>query len=240
MSEQERHFPSPHPGFVTRSEHDLLVHRMENMYGRVLAAFASTVALRDEGVGGHCERVAHNATALARSLQGSFKSPVSASTVYWGGLLHDLGKIVVPEAILNKRGPLVNGEWRIMRAHAEIGANLVEGVSHDFDLIAHAIRSHHEQWDGSGYPSKLAGENIPESARCVAIADVFEAMTTRRPYHEAMSETKGLEHIQELAGSHLWAEGVQRFVELHEQGAIYSCSMLFIPPLEARPTIYPP
>lgn len=228
-----------------------LVRRVENIYGRVLAALAATVSLRDEEAAGHCERVAHNATALARALahkhergkEGGESTKVknaidlNSNSVYWASMLHDLGKINVPEDILNKPGPLTDQEWVIMKSHCDAGADLIAGLSYDFDVVAEGIRSHHEKWDGSGYPSGLEGEDIPKIGRLIAIADVFEAMTTKRAYHERISEREGLEHLKSISGSHLWPEGVDAFVELWLEGGVFSSRSRFIPPVEGVPAL---
>jgi putative two-component system response regulator len=230
--------------YVLRSDYNRLVHRLETGHGRILAAFAFTVALRDEGTGGHCERVAHNATALGKALahihekaqkggeSEATKHAINANfkVVWWAGTLHDIGKLAIPEDILNKPGKLNPEEYRIVKTHADIGADLVAGVSSEFDAISEGIRSHHEHWNGKGYPKGLAGEKIPLAGRCVAIADVFEAMTTDRPYHSRIPEAEGIEHIQELAGNHLWGAGVDAFVNLWENGDIYTSRHRFIPP----------
>lgn len=228
-----------------RNEFDRLVVMQETMYGRLLATLASVISMRDEGTGGHCERVAHNATLLAQQMrhQSEQAKPggetrrefdeidVNSNSVYWAGILHDLGKIAISEEILNKPGKLDMLEWELIKQHADIGADCVAGISPDFDRIAEGIRYHHEKWDGSGYPEGLSGLKIPVSARCVAIADVFEAMTTRRSYHKSMTEREGIQHISDLADTHLWGHGVEMFVQLWEERQIYTSRNRFIPPM---------
>lgn len=232
-------------------DHARLVKRVENIYGRVLAALAATVSLRDEAASGHCERVAHNSTALARALAhkheraqegGESKATEQAidlnfNSVYWASMLHDIGKIVVPEEILLAARPLTEPEMEIVKTHVDVGADLIAGLSYDFDAIAEGIRSHHEWWDGSGYPQGLKGEEIPQVGRCIAIADVFEAMTTPRPYHQRIGEREGLDHIRSLAGTHLWPEGVEAFCDLWREGGIFSSRSRFIPPVEGVPPL---
>lgn len=234
---------------VTRAEHERLLRRVESIYGRILATLASTVALRDEGTGGHCERVAHNATLLAKELAHAYERgqvggesmatkaeiDFNFNNVFWAAILHDLGKIVIPEDLLNKPGRLTEQEWTIMRTHSDIGADLVAGVSPDFDRISEGIRSHHERWDGTGYPQGLKGTAIPFVGRCIGVADVFEAMTSDRPYHKKISEAEGLAHIRGLAGTHLWDQAVDCFVALYNQGDIYSSRTKFLPPLGSAP-----
>jgi HD-GYP domain-containing protein (c-di-GMP phosphodiesterase class II) len=115
------------------------------------------------------------------------------------GLLHDIGKIGVPEAILAKPGPLTLDEWTVMRAHPVVGAQIVEPFEFFAPAIA-AIRHHHERWDGSGYPDGLAGEAIPIEARVVAVADVFDALTSTRSYRAALPRDVALATLLAAAG----------------------------------------
>jgi putative two-component system response regulator len=227
---------------VSLIQHERLMRRIETAYGRMLVVLASTVALRDEGTGGHCERVAHNATVLAKSLahqvgetqETSDAIEMNFNGVFWSGILHDLGKIVIPETILNKPTTLTKAEWVVVKTHPDIGADLVEGIGADFSLISEGIRTHHEHWDGSGYPAGLKGRHIPFEGRCLAVADVFEAMTTQRSYHQALSEADAIEHLRNLAGTHLWSDAVDKFVSLHAEGEIYTSKLHFIPPARMR------
>lgn len=214
--------------FVTRREYNHLLHVQEAMYGRLLATIASIVSLRDEGTGGHCERVAHNATALARAMDDD---DLNHNTVYWAGILHDLGKVAISDEILNKPGKLDPLEWELMQQHADIGADCLQGIAPEFDAIADGVRFHHEWWNGQGYPEGLVGEQIPLTARCVAIADVFEALTTKRTYHKAMQERDAIQHISDLADKHLWGDGVACFVQLWDERSIYTSRNRFIPPM---------
>jgi HD-GYP domain-containing protein (c-di-GMP phosphodiesterase class II) len=231
--------------YVSRKEYNHLLHVQEAMYGRLLATIASIVSLRDEGTGGHCERVAHNATVLAKTLahanerkqeggeSESMRQDIEANfnSIYWAGILHDLGKVAISDEILNKPGKLDPLEWEIMRQHADIGADCLQGIAPEFDVIAVGVRYHHERWEGEGYPEGLEGTHIPFSARCIAVADVFEAMTTRRSYHAPMREQDAITHLVSLSGSHLWPEAVDAFVVLWEERQVYTSRNRFIPPM---------
>ena len=115
--------------------------------------------------------------------------------------LHDLGKIGVPDQILHKPGPLDDAEWSIMREHPVWGARALEQIP-GFRAASHAVRHHHERWDGTGYPDGLAGEDIPIGARVIAVCDAYEAMTATRPYRPALAEPLARERIVAGAGSH--------------------------------------
>jgi putative two-component system response regulator len=127
--------------------------------------------------------------------------------------MHDVGKIGIPDAVLQKPGPLDEREWEIMRRHPAIGAEILGG--HQSGLLSIACRiaqAHHEKWDGSGYPEGLAGEDIPLEARIVAIADVFDALTSVRPYKAAWPVEKAAEHLRTQAGKHFDPRLVELFL----------------------------
>jgi putative two-component system response regulator len=129
------------------------------------------------------------------------------------GLLHDIGKIGVPETVLGKRGPLDAREWELMQRHPLIGAQIIA----PFEFLAagaQAVRHHHERWDGTGYPDGLAGEAIPLSARIVAVADVYDALTSARPYREALPPEDALAYVVTAAGRTLDERVVAAFVGL--------------------------
>lgn len=168
-------------------------------YSRNLRVFAGLVEQRDEQTYGHCDRVGRNAVAIGRRMG---LAPRDLGRLYWAGLLHDLGKIGVPEAILRKPGPLTTEEFREMQKHCELGKTILLNVSRDFEPIADGLRSHHEKWDGSGYPRGLAGDAIPLFGRILAIADVFEALTSHRPYRSPMTREEALRVLGEGRGAH--------------------------------------
>ncbi|HHR84725.1 MAG TPA: HD-GYP domain-containing protein, partial [Candidatus Acetothermia bacterium] len=116
--------------------------------------------------------------------------------------VHDIGKIAVPDAILLKPGKLDEAEWKIMKKHPVISAELIEGLS-IYSHVADAVRHEHEHWDGSGYPDGLKGEEIPLIARIITAADVYDALSTDRPYRKAFSREKSLEILQKMRGKEL-------------------------------------
>jgi HD-GYP domain-containing protein (c-di-GMP phosphodiesterase class II) len=144
--------------------------------------------------------------------------------VYWAGLLHDLGKIAVPERILQKPGTLSADEMVTMRRHSDIGANLLMSVSADLRQIADGVRSHHERWDGSGYPGQVRGDAIPLVGRIVSVVDVFEALTCKRPYRQPQPVSEVLEFVRYRSGTWFDPELVPILEDLYWQGEIFTAA----------------
>jgi putative nucleotidyltransferase with HDIG domain len=170
--------------------------RLQRSIGQSLLGLANALEAKDPYTRGHSERVGAWSRRIAVGLG---LAPADVETVAQAGLLHDIGKIGVPEPILRKRGALDAVEWAVMRRHAVIGAQIVapfEGLAG----VAVVIRHHHERRDGSGYPDGLAGDAIPLGARIVAVADVFDALTSERPYRAALPRHAALEHLVSEAG----------------------------------------
>jgi putative two-component system response regulator len=168
---------------------------MEAAHG-VVAALASAVEAKDVTTENHCKRLAGFAHRLASSLD---LDAVALRGVVYGALLHDVGKIGVPEAILSKPGPLTDEEWTVMRRHPVIGEEICRPLVSS-RLFTPIVRHHHERWDGLGYPDKLVGERIPLGARIVAIVDAFDAMVHDRPYRPAMPLERALQELRTGAG----------------------------------------
>ncbi len=178
---------------LQRSNMDLMV-----AYDSTLEGWASALELRDEETEGHARRVTEmtERLALAVGVQG-----VELNNIRRGALLHDIGKMGIPDQILLKPGPLNDEEWKIMRTHPELAYKLIAPIS----FLRPAIDipyCHHEKWDGTGYPRKLKGEDIPLSARLFAIIDVWDALSSDRPYRKAWDEKKVYEHLLSQSGSH--------------------------------------
>ncbi len=145
----------------------------------------------------HCHAVAVLAVWIAREL-----GPADAEApVRLAGQVHDLGKLVVPSAVLDKPGPLTQAEWRLVRLHPGEGERLLRPVCAGWSEVLAGVRSHHERWDGRGYPDGLVGTEIPLAARIVAVADAFHAMLETRPYRPERSPAEALEELDEHAGS---------------------------------------
>ena len=175
-----------------------------------LLGLANAIEAKDAYTRGHSSRVARLSRDLA--LAAGLARP-AAETVSQAGLLHDLGKIGVPEAVLTKEGALTAEEWHVMRRHPIISAQIVAPLEF-FDQGAVILRHHHERYDGSGYPDGLRGETIPLGARIVAVADVYDALTSDRPYRQRLSHADAVRHLQEQADQTLDGRLVQLFLEL--------------------------
>lgn len=161
-----------------------------------LKRLALAVARRDLYTRGHCERVARYAAELSRRI-GLTEPEVKGAEK--GGFLHDLGKIGIPDAVLLKPGPLNKAERARMQEHVIIGEEILQGHSKSFQAAALVVRHHHEKYDGSGYPDGLKGEEIPLVAQVVAIVDIYDALTTTRPYRQALSHQAAVQLLREEA-----------------------------------------
>jgi len=196
------------------------------------AIFMLSVAAeaKDEVTGSHIQRVQHYSQALARRLG---LSEMEAEQIGYSSMMHDIGKMFVPDAVLQKAGPLSREEWDMMGQHPENGVVILRDKP--FYAVARDIAgNHHEKWDGTGYPAKRKGEEIPLAARIVKVADVFDALTTRRPYKEPWSEEKALEELRTRAGRDFDPSVVDAFMSLYEDGAIKRIRQDFPPPEEPR------
>ncbi len=149
---------------------------------QVIFALANAAEAKDLFTQEHTERVADSASELARRIGLSGETVQQIRT---GALIHDVGKLAVPDEVLNKPGPLTNEEFTVVRSHALVGAEIVAPLASQRELVA-IVRNHHERYDGNGYPDGLAGKAIPLGARIVAVCDAFDAMTNQRPYRQAM------------------------------------------------------
>ncbi|MCP4600319.1 MAG: two-component system response regulator [Proteobacteria bacterium] len=170
---------------------------------------------KDDDTGVHVVRMSKYAAAVASqlALDGDF-----VETLLWAAPMHDIGKIGIPDRVLLKPGKLNNEEWAIMQRHCEMGSNILEGSDSDIIQLAETVaRTHHEKWDGSGYPQKLKGENIPIEGRITAIADVFDALTSRRPYKEPFSVEKSFEILKEGKAKHFDPAVVDAFFEVESE-----------------------
>src|SRR5580700_10659076 len=161
----------------------------------ILFALAQAVEHRDRYTGQHCQRLAVTSVMLGEAL-GLDSCDLTA--LYRGGYLHDIGKICVPDAILFKQGVLTSDEWVVMRSHSVRGEEICRPMR-SLGPVLPIIRSHHERWDGTGYPDGLAGEDIPLLARILQVADIYDALTTERPYKPAFTKEHALEIMLEEA-----------------------------------------
>ena len=195
---------------------------LQHAYAKVHKASLETIhrlsraaEYKDEDTGAHILRMSHYSSILARRL-GLNENTVER--ILYAAPMHDVGKIGIPDVILLKLGRLTPEEWEIMKRHAEIGGKILEGSEEGFIRLAEVIaRSHHEKWDGTGYPKGLKGESIPLAGRIVAIADVFDALLSKRPYKEPFTLEKTLAIIKEGRGAHFDPLVVDSFMDVLDQ-----------------------
>jgi putative nucleotidyltransferase with HDIG domain len=200
-------------------QNDRLVETSEVVIQRstaALEALSATVDARDTYTAGHSRRVRELAFAIGRELN---LSPDELERLNQAALLHDIGKIAVPDSVLLKHGPLDPGEWLLMRAHPQEGARIIEKLGY-LEEVVPAIRHHHERMDGQGYPDGLTGDAIPMAARIIHVADALDAMTTRRVYREAMSLEHALEELHQGRGSDFCTLCVDALEAAFESGSI--------------------
>jgi putative nucleotidyltransferase with HDIG domain len=179
-------------------------------YMATVRALSNAVEARDSYTGKHAERVAAYAIEIARALGVGGAGSAESPEIEFGFLLHDIGKVAMPDAILFKPGALTEEERALMAQHPVVGAEIVDGIEF-LEEAAKVVRSHHERWDGSGYPDGLAGEEIPLSARVFAVADVLDALTTDRPYRPRVPLDEAREFIVRASGSHFDPAVVEAF-----------------------------
>lgn len=180
----------------------------------MLTSLSSAIEARDPHTSGHSFRVTTLAEGVARWL-GWSESRLEALRI--GGALHDVGKLIVPARILSKPGPLTPEELDTIRTHPAAGARLIEPIRTVRPALPYVLH-HHERWDGNGYPFGLRGAAIPVEARVLAVADAFDAMTSGRPYRQAMSEHDALLELERCAGCQFDPELVHVFLTVWSDG----------------------
>jgi HD-GYP domain-containing protein (c-di-GMP phosphodiesterase class II) len=181
-------------------------------YETTLEGWAKALEMRDAETHGHTRRVLDLTLRLAQALS----VPAEELThIRRGVLLHDIGKLAIPDEILRKPGPLTPQEWEIMRRHPQLAAEMLSEIEFLKPALAIPLY-HHEKWDGTGYPFGLKGEQIPLPARIFAVVDVWDALTNDRPYHQALSQEEALAYIRSQAGTHFDPRIVEVFLTLIE------------------------
>lgn len=180
----------------------------------ILFALALAVEQRDSHTGGHCERLTFAGVSLGIAM--GLERPQLVA-LYRGGYLHDVGKVGIPDSILFKPGPLTSEEWVTMRSHTTRGEEICRHMK-SLAPVLPIIRHHHERWDGTGYPDNLRGEQIPLLARVLQIVDIYDALTSARPYKPAFSPDEALAQIQQET-ERGWRDPriVQIFMRLHRE-----------------------
>jgi putative nucleotidyltransferase with HDIG domain len=193
-----------------------MLERVLVTYRATLKALEAALDVRDQSAPGHCRRVAKLAVQLATRLGFSGNDLV---ILEHGALLHDIGKMGIPDLILMKPGPLTTEEWVTMRKHPAIGCDIVGHIDFLHEALP-IIRHHHEHFDGSGYPDGLRGEEIPILARIFAVADSFDAQTNKRPYNTVHTVEVTLQEIQSESGSKYDPRIVQEFIAMIRERAL--------------------
>ena len=186
-----------------RARHELAdvgrrMARLEGDFLDVVRKWGESIESKDIYTQGHCVRVADLACALWTQVHSG-----ADTTLFWfriGALLHDVGKLMVPAEVLNKPGKLTAQEWELVRGHPSAGVSLLADIEFPWD-VRPIVESHHERWDGKGYPHGLAGEDIPLTARVLCIADVYDALTSVRSYKRAYTHDEAMELMRQDVGS---------------------------------------
>lgn len=189
---------------------DATMKSQEQSHVGTIKALMGALDAKDRYTAGHCSRVTDYAMQLGHAMG---LSEERLNTLEEASLFHDIGKIGVPEVILNKRDSLSNDEFEIIKKHSAIGADIIGSIS-AFKEHVRIVRHHHERWDGRGYPDQLGGDDIPVESRILAVADTFDAMTSDRPYRLKMPREKALTIIAECAGTQFDPEIAQKFLEI--------------------------
>jgi len=190
-----------------------LLRDLRESYEATLDAMVSAIESRDCETKHHCRRVQVYAVMLAQRLG---VSPEQLVDISYGALLHDVGKIGVPDAILLKPGKLTDSEWEVMRRHTIIGHQMISRIKF-LRGAALIVLHHHERWDGGGYPHGIVGEKIPLGARIFSIIDTFDAMTSRRPYKEALPIEHARKEIKRCAGTQFDPRIVEEFLRIPDE-----------------------
>lgn len=190
-------------------------HKLIAAQTAIITAFCALAEARDNETGNHIRRTQNYVQILAEQLRNhpKFRTALNDESMlllFKSAPLHDIGKVAIPDAILLKAGRLTPEEWALMKCHCEAGSNAIERAAHDFGddddrffgVVAEIALCHHERWDGSGYPGGLSGESIPVSARLMAVADVYDALITRRVYKDAFSHEQSIRLMVEERARH--------------------------------------
>ena len=192
--------------------------RVEELNLQVVSALAAAIDAKDNYTNGHSSRVAEYARTIAAR---SGCSPEEQNEIYMMGLLHDVGKIGVPDEVINKPSRLTEEEFELIKRHPVIGSNILASIKQRPQLATGA-RWHHERYGGGGYPDGIAGQQIPEEARIIAVADAYDAMTSRRSYRDVMPQEKVLQELKKGSGTQFDPRFAKIMIEMIEEDHDYS------------------
>lgn len=194
------------------SSKSLILKDLKELFYKTIKSIASALDAKDPYTHGHSMRVTLYSIILAKELNLPQEQLEQIETA---GLLHDIGKIAIPQSILCKPGKLTDDEFSIMKTHPINSEKLIASIK-KLHEISPGVKHHHERWDGKGYPDRLQGEEIPFSARIIAIADTYDAMTSTRSYRKALEHEVAISEIQRCSGSQFQPELAQKFVEIQD------------------------
>ena len=194
------------------SSKSLILKDLRELFYKTIKSIASALDAKDPYTHGHSMRVTLYSIILARELNIPQNQLEAIETA---GLLHDIGKIAIPNAILCKPGKLTDDEFTVMKSHPVNSEKLISNIK-KLNAISPGVKHHHERWDGRGYPDHLEGENIPYSARIIALADTYDAMTSTRSYRKALPHEIAIEEIKKCAGTQFDPQLAQKFVEIED------------------------
>ena len=198
------------------AEAQQLNQKLQEVTVQTIQTLGELVEGRDAGTAGHCERLSKYALAIAQELG---LSEEQREALHYGAYMHDIGKVWIPDSILLKPGRLTSEEYEYMKQHVIFGWKVMSNMS-AMEETALIVRHHHEHYDGAGYPDGLAGEQIPITARVLALVDVFDALLTRRPYKEPYPLDEALELIRRETGSHFDPKVVDAFFQALAKGIL--------------------
>ncbi|MCX5693936.1 MAG: HD-GYP domain-containing protein [Candidatus Omnitrophica bacterium] len=203
-------------------ELELELDRKHQLFTRTTIALAAAIEAKDHYTHGHTSRVTNLSMEIAQRMGERAKKNFSSKfleDLHISSLLHDIGKIGIPENILNKRGSLTIGEHNRIKEHPMIGVNILKSIK-ELEGAVSGVRYHHERFDGKGYPEGLKGDQIPLIASVITVADSFDAMSTDRPYRVAMDKVDAINEIKKLSGQQFSPEVADTFLELCREGKI--------------------
>ncbi|MBO5451564.1 MAG: response regulator [Lachnospiraceae bacterium] len=192
--------------------------KLDNMNANIIRALAYTIDAKDRYTSGHSQRVADYSLAIAKRMG---KSEEEQRIIYYAGLLHDVGKIRVPEEVINKPGKLTEDEFEQIKVHPISGYHILKGI-HDDEQIAQGAKYHHERYDGNGYPNGLEGENIPEISRIIGVADAYDAMASDRSYRNALPQEKVRSEIVKGRGQQFDKEIADIMIQMIDEDEHYT------------------
>jgi HD-GYP domain-containing protein (c-di-GMP phosphodiesterase class II) len=203
-------------------ELELEIDRKHRLFIHTTVALAAAIDAKDHYTHGHTARVTNLSLEIARRLAQKNREASNEKFLehlHIASLLHDIGKIGIPESILNKEGPLNEEERKKMQEHPAVGTTILQPIKELEDAIL-GVKYHHEKYDGSGYPDGLKGDQIPLIASIISVADTFDAMTTDRPYRRGLSKEEAVKEIERVSGRQLDPEVTKALVELFQEGKI--------------------